>query len=144
MSRSVWVFPGGNSKDMFSRDEAQVIQKEKVSCYNWKNLDTVNIPKVSTPKMSHVMRLWYFSSSVNSFFKRARAAITVWLDVWFFVGPFINFEFHTSCVRPAKALARLRRCAVSPEPSLVAYVISTIISWAGSNIVRFEQCGFTI
>ena len=30
------------------------------------------------------------------------------------------------------ALARLRGCAGSPEPSLVAFVISTIISWAGS------------
>ena len=42
--------------------------------------------------------------------------------------------FHTLCVRTAKALARLRACAGSPEPSLVAYVISTIISWAGSLI----------
>ena len=39
---------------------------------------------------------------------------------------------HTSCVRTAKALARLRGCAGSPEHSLVAYVIRTIISWAGS------------
>ena len=37
-----------------------------------------------------------------------------------------------SCLRTAKALARLRGCAGSPESSLVAYVISTIISWAGS------------
>ena len=37
-------------------------------------------------------------------------------------------------VRTAKALARLRRCAGSPEPSLVAYVISIIISWADSNV----------
>ena len=36
--------------------------------------------------------------------------------------------FHTSCVLTAKALARLRGCAGSPEPSLVAYVISTILS----------------
>ena len=42
--------------------------------------------------------------------------------------------FHTPCVRTVKALARLRGCAGSPEPSLVAYVINTIISWAGSNI----------
>ena len=54
----------------------------------------------------------------------------VGLDVWFFVGLFVYF--HTSCVRTAKALARLRGCVGSPEPSLVAYVISTIISWAGS------------
>ena len=39
--------------------------------------------------------------------------------------------FHTSCVRTAKALGRLRGCAGSPEPLLVAHVINTIISWAG-------------
>ena len=54
----------------------------------------------------------------------------VGLDVWLLIGPFVYF--HTSCVRTAMALARLRGCAASPEPSLVAYVISTIISWAGS------------
>ena len=54
----------------------------------------------------------------------------VGLDVGILVGPFVYF--HTSCVRTAKALARLRGWAGSPEPSLVAYVISTIISWAGS------------
>ena len=54
----------------------------------------------------------------------------VGLDVWFLVWPFVYF--HTSCVRTAKALARLRGCAGLPELSLVAYVVSTIISWAGS------------
>ena len=71
----------------------------------------------------------------------------VGLDVCFLVCPFVYFR--SSCVRTAKALARLRRwagspepslvayvtlcgCAGLPEPSLVAYVISTIISWAGS------------
>ena len=54
----------------------------------------------------------------------------VGLDVWFLVWPFVYF--HSSCVRTAKALARLRRCAGSPEPSLVAYALSTIILWAGS------------
>ena len=53
------------------------------------------------------------------------------LDVWFIYRPFVYF--HTSCLRTAKALTRLRGCAGSPEPSLIAYVISTIISWAGSN-----------
>ena len=52
------------------------------------------------------------------------------LDVWYLVRPFVYF--HTSFVRTAKALARLRGCAGSPEPSLVAYAISTIISCAGS------------
>ena len=42
----------------------------------------------------------------------------VGLDVWFLFRPFICF--HTLCVRTVKAL--------------VAYVISTIISWAGSSI----------
>ena len=60
------------------------------------------------------MRLWLFSSSVKSFFKRACAAIQ-WS--WVLIGPFIFF--HTSCARTAKALARLRICAGSPEPSLV-------------------------
>ena len=54
----------------------------------------------------------------------------VGLDVWLLVGPFVYF--HTWCVRTAKALARLRACAGSPEPSLVAYVISIKISWARS------------
>ena len=53
------------------------------------------------------------------------------LHVWLLVRPFVYF--HTLCVRTAKALARLGRCEVSPEPSLFAYAISTIISWAGSN-----------
>ena len=78
------------------------------------------------------MRLWHFSSSINSLHKlllqtRIRSH-PVGLDVWFLVGPFVYF--HTSCVWTAKAPARLRGCAGSPEPSLVAYVIST--SWAGS------------
>ena len=45
--------------------------------------------------------------------------------------------FHTLCVRTAKALARLRGCTGSPEPSLIAYVIRTMISWAGSNSFFF-------
>ena len=57
----------------------------------------------------------------------------VGLDLWFLVGPFLYF--HSSCVRTAKALVRLRGYAGSPEPSLVAYVISTKISWTGSNVI---------
>ena len=53
------------------------------------------------------------------------------LGVWFSVGPFVYS--HISCARTAKALARLRGCAGSLEPSLVAYVISTIGPWDGSN-----------
>ena len=57
----------------------------------------------------------------------------VGLDVWFLVGPFVYF--HTFWGRTAKALARLRGCAGSPEPLLVAYMIRTITSWVGSNDV---------
>ena len=89
-------------------------------------------------KMSQLMRLWHFSSPVNSFFKLRMRSHPVGLDVWFLVEPFVYF--HSSCVRTAKALARLRRCARSSEPSLVALVIITIISWAGSNILEIWQC----
>ena len=54
----------------------------------------------------------------------------VGLGVWCLVGLFVYF--HASCVRTAKALVRLRGWAGSPDPPLVACVISTIISWAGS------------
>ena len=49
--------------------------------------------------------------------------------------------FHTYCVWTEKALVRLRRCAGSPEPSLVACVISTIILWAGTNNKAADQTG---
>ena len=42
------------------------------------------------------------------------------------VGPFVYF--YSLCVQTAMALARLPRFEGSPDPSLVAYVISTIIS----------------
>ena len=48
----------------------------------------------------------------------------VGLDAWFLVRHFVYF--HTSCVRTAKAVERLCRWAGSPDPSLVAYVISTM------------------
>ena len=66
------------------------------------------------------------------------------LDVWFLVGRFVYF--HTSCVRTLKTLARLCGRAGSPEPSMVAYVISTIISWAGSFYDNFITgfCYFSI
>ena len=54
----------------------------------------------------------------------------VGLEVYFLVWLFVYF--HISYVRTAKALVRLCECAGLPEPSLVAYVISAIISWAGS------------
>ena len=55
------------------------------------------------------------------------------LHVWFLVRPFVYC--HALCVRTAKALVRLR---IPPEPSLVAYAISTIISWAGSYVLQIN------
>ena len=55
------------------------------------------------------------------------------LDIWFLVRSFVYF--HTLCVLTAKAVLRLRGCAGSHQPSLVAYAISTIISWAGSFLL---------
>ena len=74
------------------------------------------------------MRFWYFHPPK--------------LDIWFLVGPFVHY--HTSCVQTAKALARLDGCAGSPEPLLVTSVISTIISWAGSNKLLSSKVGLYI
>ena len=41
-----------------------------------------------------------------------------------------------------RRLWRVRGCTSSPEPSLVAYVISTITSWAGSFVLH-ERFGIT-
>ena len=84
--------------------------------------------------LSHLMRLWHFSSSVNSFFKRARSGARClffffFFFFFFFCRTFPLFPyFMCSCVRTVKALARLRGCAGSLEPSVVAFVISTKIS----------------
>ena len=76
--------------------------------------------------MSHLMRLWQFLSSVNSIFKCGTSCLTFGLMT----------SSTSICVRTAKAPARLHGCTGSPTPSLVAYVISTIISWAGSYCQR--------
>ena len=52
------------------------------------------------------------------------------LQTCVFAGSFLKIS--TSLLRTAKALARLRLCAGSPEPLLVAFVISTLFSCGGS------------
>ena len=81
-------------------------------------------------QQSHLMRLWYFSSSHKPILQTRMRGNSVGQDVWFLVGPFVYF--HISWVRTAKALARLCRCTGWPEPLLVTDVVSTIISWAGT------------
>ena len=95
--------------------------------------DRFGFQNFCSPDLSHLMRLWHFSSYIISFFKCACPAIQ-----W---GRCLIFGW-TLCLLPyfmciSKALPRLRGWAGSPEPSLIAYVVSTIISWAGS----FGQTG---
>ena len=76
--------------------------------------------------LSHLTRLWY--SVLRKRIAHAQPSSEARC---------LNFSwtlrlFHTSCVQTAKALARLWICAGSPGHSLVAYMISTIISGAGS------------
>ena len=52
---------------------------------------------------------------------------------WFFIGLFVCF--HTSCVWTAKTVAKL---------CMLAYVISTIISWAGSFLSHLFVAGCDI
>ena len=49
----------------------------------------------------------------------------IWLSVWRFLLTHCLYE------RAAEVLARLRGCAGSPEPSLLAYAISTKFAWRG-------------
>ena len=49
----------------------------------------------------------------------------IWLSVWRFLLTHCLYE------RAAEVLARLRGCAGSPEPSLLAKVISTKFAWRG-------------
>ena len=78
------------------------------------------------------MRLWHLSPTVNSIFKHVCAAIH-----WGYTSDFWSDPSSTSILY----VCEQRRfwdcaagCAVSPEPSLFAYAISTIISWAGSDV----------
>ena len=88
--------------------------------------------------MSQLMRLWHFSSSVNSFFKCACAAIQRCYMSDFWSDPSSVSILHVCEQR------RLWRDCADVQPSLVSYVISTIISWAGSfcflmyaNVLRY-------
>ena len=83
---------------------------------------------------SHEIMVFFFCSKL--ILQTRMLSHLAGLDVWSLVSPFVYF--HTSCVQTAKALARLHGCAGLPEPSLVAYMISTIMSWAGPNYDRHE------
>ena len=88
------------------------------------------------------MRLWHFSSSVNSFFKRQCAANPMGLDVWCLVGT-LHLLPYFMCANSEGSgeTARMRRLAWAFAgrlwDSLVAYGIITIISWADSFLLCF-------
>ena len=76
-----------NSEDRFSRDKAQIKQfcsfhGTQTSFRWWENCNCfklvtyfIRMKWANENEMSHIMRLWHFSSSINSFFKRACTAI---------------------------------------------------------------------
>ena len=62
----------------------------------------------------------------------------VGLDVWFLVGLF--FYFHISCVRVAKALARLRRCMyVCMNACMYVCMYHIACLWKYSNIYTYTN-----
>ena len=92
------------------------------NCFIWK---TINEPA------HDILALFVFRKFILQTCMRSHpTGLGVWFLAWSYV------YFYSSCVRTAKALARLREWAGSPVPSLVAYLISTKISWAGSLIVK--------
>ena len=84
---------------------------------------------LNSKQLRHLMRLWYFSSSVNSFFKRACTAISGARCLIF--GRILRL-LHVCEL--AQALVRLCGCTGSPEPSLVTYVdkYHNLMSWLNS------------
>ena len=61
----------------------------------------------------------------------------IWLSVWRFLLTHCLYE------RAAKVLARPRGCAGSPEPSLLAYAISTKFAWRGPITAIFLVSEFS-
>ena len=82
------------------------------------------------------MRLWHFSSSVNSFFKYACAAIQ-W-DLMCDFSQTLPLPPYFMCAN-SDGSGETARMRSSPEPSLVAYVISTIISFMSWLVYMFPS-----
>ena len=59
----------------------------------------------------------------------------IWLSVWRFL------LIHCLYAQATKVLARQRGCAGSPEPSLLAWAISTKFAWCGPN--HGEDCSLS-
>ena len=76
-------------------------------------------------QMSHLMKLWHFSSSVSSYKQPSSEASCLIFGQTLCLFPFFICANGKGSGETGQ---RLHGCAGSPEPSLVAYVISTIIS----------------
>ena len=144
MPRLIWIFAGCTSFYWFCHAAAHFVYRffrsyaPILTEWPWPLMLTFALAGMSLPLMEscYFKMIWAMSWDYGTFIlhklvlKTRLCSLPVRLDVWFLVGPFVYF--HTICVQTAKALVRLRGCAGSPGPSLVAYVISTIISWGGS------------
>ena len=60
----------------------------------------------------------------------------IWLSVWRFLLTHCLYEWAP------KVLARLRGCAGSPEPSLLAWAISTKFAWRGPHLIDYNKLTF--
>ena len=81
--------------------------------------------------LSHVMRLWYFSSSVKLILQTHMRSQSSSGARCLIFGQTLRLLPYFMCANSEGS----GETAQQPEPSLVAYVISTIISWAGSFTV---------
>ena len=117
-----------------SESERWLVEKGMLDCGCEGEAETVKQIKSLFEPAHEIMALFVLC---NLILQSRMHSHPLGLDVCFLVRPF--GYFHTSCVRTAMALARLCGCAGSPETSLVAYVISTKISCAGSLDDNFRE-----
>ena len=97
------------------------------SFYFFKMAIKIGLRKSS--KMSRLVRLWHLSPTANSVFKYACTAIH-----WGYRSDFRSDPSSTYILYVCE-----QRRLWLPEPSLFAYAIRTIISWAGSNSVGCDR-----
>ena len=84
--------------------------------------------------MSPVKRICVFGHSVMTNFNCAHSeGPGIWLSVWRFLSTHCLYE------RAAKVLSRLRGCAGTPEPSLLAKAISSKFAWRGPNDLDYTS-----
>ena len=143
MRRPVWVLPGWKpQRQVYSWQGLYVILEQTKKSMFW--TEELSVVKSGSSKLlaaltsrsepSHeIMALFVLRKLM---LQTCMHSHQVGLISDFWSDPFVCF--HNSCVRKAKALARLRGYAGLPEPSLVAYVVSTIISWAGSFLLSLK------